>query len=100
MVTINSLHVLLIGIFFLVTSQIASFQESLLSFMLIVGIILVVVGIIGGIMKIIGKKIKKELGKEGKQKSLISKNNYFTYFLIALAAICILYGYLAIPSTI
>ena len=63
MVTIHSLHLLFIGIFFLVASQAAPFEEQLLFFMLIIGIILVILGIFFRIVRTIGLKIKKEFGK-------------------------------------
>ena len=72
MVTIITIHLLFIGIFFLTTSQVAPFQEQLLSFMMIIGIVLVSLAIIFRIVKAVGKKIKKEaeafLGKKPKQK--------------------------------
>ena len=101
MVVVHTLHLLFIGIFFLTVSQVAPFQESVLSYMLIIGIILVSVAIFGRILKAIGKKIKKELVKEEKpkQKFLVSKNNYLTYFLIFLAFIFTLYGLMTMPGT-
>ncbi len=99
MVHVNTLHLLFIGIFFLTVSQVAPFQESVLSFMLTIGIILVSVAIFGRILKAIGKKIKKELVKEEKPKQKpVSKNNYLTYFLIFLAFIFTLDGLLILPS--
>jgi len=95
----GTLHLLFIGIFFLVVSQVAPFQEQLLSFMLIIGIILVSVAIIGRILKTIGKKIKKELVKEEKPKIPVSKNNYLTYFLIFLAFISTLSGLMTMSSS-
>ncbi len=96
MVVVHSLHILFIGIFFLTVSQVAPFQEQLLSFMMIIGIVLVSLGIIFRIIKAVGMKIKKEaeefLGKKPKQKFPVSKNNYLTYFLIFLAFISTLYG--------
>jgi len=102
MVHVNTLHLLFIGIFFLTVSQVAPFQESVLSFMLTIGIILVSVAIFGRILKAIGKKIKKELVKEEKpkQKFPVSKNNYLTYFLIFIAFISTLYGLMTMPSTL
>jgi len=100
MVTVHSLHLLFIGIYFLIVGQFASFQEELLSFMLILGIILISIAIIGRIIKVIGMKIKKELGKEQNSKQiLVSKNNYLTYFLIAIAVISTLYGLMTMPSS-
>jgi len=100
MVTVNTIHLLFIGIYFLIVGQFASFQEELLSFMLILGIILISIAIIGRIIKVIGMKIKKELGKEQNSKQiLVSKNNYLTYFLIAIAVISTLSGLLTITST-
>ena len=99
MVYVNTLHLLFIGIFFLTVSQVAPFQESVLSFMLTIGIILVSVAIFGRILKAIGKKIKKELVKEEKPKQKpVSKNNYLTYFLIFLAFIFTLDGLMTMPS--
>ena len=99
MVVVHSLHLLFIGIFFLTVSQVAPFQEQLLSFMMIIGIILVSVAIFGRILKAIGKKIKKELVKEEKPKQKpVSKNNYLTYFLIFLAFIFTLDGLMTMPS--
>ena len=94
MVTVHTLHLLFIGIFFLTVSQVAPFQEQLLSFMLIIGIILVILGIIFRIVRTVGLKIKKELGKteNHKQKFSVSKNYYLTYFLIVLAFISTLSG--------
>ncbi len=103
MVVVHSLHLLFIGIFFLTVSQVAPFQEQLLSFMMIIGIVLVSLGIIFRIIKAVGMKIKKEaeefLGKKPKQKFPVSKNNYLTYFLIFLAFIFTLDGLMTIPST-
>jgi len=103
MVTIITLHILFIGIFFLTVSQVAPFQEIILSFMMIIGIILVSLGIIFRIIKTVGMKIKKEaeefLGKKPKQKFPVSKNNYLTYFLIFLAFIFTLYGLMTMPGT-
>ena len=93
MVTMYSLHLLIIGIYFLIVSQVAPFDDQLLSFMLMIGILLIVLGIIFRILKVIGKKIRKELGKGKNPKQiLISKNYYFTYFLIAVAFISTFYG--------
>ena len=103
MVVVHSLHILFIGIFFLTVSQVAPFQEQLLSFMMIIGIVLVSLGIIFRIIKAVGMKIKKEaeefLGKKPKQKFPVSKNNYLTYFLIFLAFIFTLYGLMTMPGT-
>jgi len=103
MVTIITLHLLFIGIFFLTVSQVAPFQEMILSFMMIIGIILVFLGIIFRIIKAGGMKIKKEaeefLGKKPKQKFPVSKNYYLTYFLIFLAFIFTLVGLMTMPST-
>jgi len=99
MVVVHTLHLLFIGIFFLTVSQVAPFQELVLSFMLIIGIILVSVAIIGRILKTIGKKIKKELVKEEKPKIPVSKNNYLTYFLIFLAFISTLSGLMTMSSS-
>jgi len=99
MVTVHSLHLLFIGIYFLTVSQVAPFQEQLLSFMLIIGIVLVSLAIIFRIIIAVGKKIKKELVKEEKPKQKpVSKNNYLTYFLIFLAFIFTLDGLLILPS--
>ena len=103
MVTIITLHILFIGIFFLTVSQVAPFQEQLLSFMLIIGIVLVSLAIIFRIIIAVGMKIKKEaeafLQKKLKQKFPVSKNNYLTYFLIFLAFIFTLWGLMTMPST-
>jgi len=72
MVVVHSLHLLFIGIFFLTVSQVASFQESVLSFMMIIGIILVSVAIVGRILKAIGKKIKKRVSERRKTQTKIS----------------------------
>ena len=100
MVTIHSLHLLFIGIFFLVVSQVAPFQELILSFMLIIGIILVVLGIFFRIVKTIGLKIKKGLEQEGKSKqNSIPRNYYFSYFLISMAFIFTIVGVISMPNT-
>jgi len=100
MVYVNTLQLLFIGIFFLTVSQVAPFQEQLLSFMMIMGIVLVSLAIIFRIVKAIGKKIKKEFVKEEKPKQKpVSKNNYLTYFLIFLAFIFTLDGLMTMPST-
>ena len=103
MVTINTLQVLFIGLYFLTASQLAPFQEHILTSMLIIGIILLIIGIIFRIIKVVGMKIKKEaeefLGKKPKQKLTVSKNYYFTYFLIFLAFIFTLWGYSTMPNT-
>ncbi len=100
MVTIYSLHLLFIGIFFLTVSQVAPFQEQLLLFMLIIGIILVILGIYFRIVRAIGLKVKKAIGKTGNPKQIqVSKNHYLTYFLIAIAVNSTLYGLMTIPST-
>ncbi len=99
MVVVHSLHLLFIGIFFLTVSQVAPFQEQLLSFMLIIGIILVSLAIIFRIIIAVGMKIKKELVKEEKPKQKpVSKNNYLTYFLIFLAFISTLGGFVTMSS--
>ena len=102
MVTIITTHLLVIGIFFLIVSQVAPFHETILLFMMIIGIILVFLGIIFKIVKAVGLKIKKEaeefLGKKPKQKFPVSKNYYLTYFLIFLAFIFTLYGLFTMPS--
>ncbi len=88
MVVVHSLHLLFIGIFFLTVSQVAPFQEQLLSFMMIIGIVLVSLGIIFRLIIAVGKKIKKELVKakmtseSDKGKFPVSKNNYLSYFLL------------------
>ena len=99
MATIHSLHLLFIGIFFLVTSQVATFQEQLLSFMLIIGIILVILGIIFRILRAVGLKIKKEFGKTENPKQKFPKNYYLSYFLISLAVIFTLVGLMTMSST-
>ena len=105
MVTVHSLHLLFIGSFFLTASQIAPFQEPLLLFMLIIGIILVFLGIIFRRIKTVGMKIRKEIRKakniseSDKQKFPVSKNYYLTYFLIFLAFIFTLWGLLTMPGT-
>ena len=100
MVTIISLHVLIIGIYFLIVSQVAPFEDQLLSFMMSIGIILVVLGIIFRIIKAVGIKIKKAMATEEKlkQKVPVSKNYYLTYFLIFLAFIFTLSGLMTMPS--
>jgi len=72
MVVVHTLHLLFIGIFFLTVSQVAPFQESVLSFMLIIGIILVSVAIFGRILKAIGKKIKKRVSERRKTQTKTS----------------------------
>ena len=105
MVHAHALHLLFIGIFFLIVSQIAPFQEIILSFMMIIGIILVSLGIIFRIIIVVALKIKKEIMKAkktsdlDKQKFPVSKNNYLTYFLIFLAFIFTLWGLMSMPST-
>jgi len=101
MVHVNTLHLLFIGIYFLIVSQVAPFQEQLLSFMMIIGIIFVFLGIIFRIVKAIGMKIKKAMVKveKPKQKFPVSKNNYLSYFLIFLALIFTLSGLMTMPST-
>ena len=100
MVSIHTLHFLIIGIFFITVSQFAPFQESLLSFMLTIGIIVMVLAIIFRTIKAVGMKIKNEIMTKEKyqQKNLISKNCYFTYLLIALAFISTFYGYVTMAS--
>ncbi len=102
MVHVNTLHLLFIGIYFLVVSQVAPFEEQLLSSMMTIGIILVVLGIIFRIIKAVGMKIKKEMmeGEKPKQKISISKNYYLTYFLIFLAFIFTFYGLMTMPITL
>lgn len=98
MVTVYSLHLLFIGIYFLVVSQVASFQESLLLFMLMIGIILVIMGIFFRIIRATGLKVKKAIGKTGNPKQIpVSKNYYLTYFLIAIAFISTLGGLMTMP---
>jgi len=72
MVVVHTLHLLFIGIFFLTVSQVAPFQESVLSFMLIIGIILVSVAIFGRILKAIGKKNKKRVSERRKTQTKTS----------------------------
>ena len=100
MVTIFSLHLLIIGIYFLIASQVAPFSWELLSLMMIIGIILVFLGIIFRIIKTVGMKIKKAMVSEEKlkQKVPVPKNYYLTYFLIFLAFILTLYGLMSMPS--
>ena len=100
MVTVFSLHLLIIGIYFLIASQVAPFSWQLLSLMLIIGIILVFLGIIFRIIRAIGMKIKKAVVAEEKlkQKVPVSKNYYLTYFLIFLAFIFTLSGLMTMPS--
>jgi len=98
--TIYSLHLLFIGIFFLVVSQITPFQELVLSLMVFVGIVLVISGIYFRILRVIALKIKKGLGKTENSKQKSPKNYNLTYFLIALAVVFILYGYMTMPSTV
>ena len=97
MVTVNTIHLLFIGIYFLIVGQLASFQEELLSFMLILGIVLVIIVIIGRILKAVGIKIKKEIGKTENPNQKFPKNYYLTYFLIAIAVISTLYGLMTMP---
>ena len=98
--TIHSMHLLFVGIFFLVVSQIAPFQESLLLFMLIIGIIVVISGIFFRIVKTIGLKIKNGLDRERKHKqNPISKNYYFSYFLISMGFIFTIIGVMTMPNT-
>ncbi len=101
MVHVISLHLLFIGIYFLIASQVAPFQEVLLSFMMIIGIILVFLAIIFRIIKAVGMKIKKEMAKvkKPKQKFPVSKNYYLSYFLIFLAFIFTLSGLMTMPSS-
>ncbi len=100
MVTIISLHVLIIGIYFLIVSQVAPYEDQLLSFMMSIGTILVVLGIIFRIIEAVGIKIKKAMATEEKlkQKVPVSKNYYLTYFLIFLAFIFTLSGLMTMPS--
>jgi len=102
MVHVISLHLLFIGIYFLIVSQFAPFEEQLLSSMMTVGIILVALGIIFRIIKAVGMKIKKAMVKEEKpeQKFPVTKNNYLSYFLIFLAFIFTLYGLMTMPITL
>jgi len=72
MVVVHTLHLLFIGIFFLTVSQVTPFQESVLSFMLTIGIILVSVAIVGRILKAIGKKNKKRVSERRKTQTKIS----------------------------
>ncbi len=101
MVHVITLHLLFIGIYFLIASQVAPFQEVLLSFMMIIGIILVFLAIIFRIIKAVGMKIKKEMAKvkKPKQKFPVSKNYYLSYFLIFLAFIFTLSGLMTMSSS-
>ncbi len=101
MVHVITLHLLFIGIYFLIASQVAPFQEVLLSFMMIIGIILVFLAIIFRIIKAVGMKIKKArvTGEKPKQKFPVSKNYYLSYFLIFLAFIFTLSGLMTMPSS-
>lgn len=101
MVTIFSLHLLVIGIYFLIASQVAPFSSQLLSLMLVIGIILVFWGIIFRMIKTVGMKVKKAIVTEEKlkQKVPVSKNYYLTYFLVFLAFIFTVYGLMTMPST-
>ena len=94
MVTIHTLHLFSIAIFFLVVSQVAPFQEPLLVLILIVGIVLTILGIIFRIVRTIGFKIKKTIGKTETKQILVSKNYYFSYFLIVLAFVLTLVGFI------
>jgi len=101
MVHVITLHLLFIGIYFLIVSQVAPFQEQLLSFMMIIGIILVSLAIIFRIVKTVGMKIKKAMVKveRPKRKLPVSKNYYLSYFLIFLAFIFTLSGLMTMPSS-
>ena len=100
MVHVITLHLLIIGIYFLIVSQVAPFQEQLLSFMMSIGIILVFLAIIFRIILSVGMKIKKAMVKaeKPKQKFPVSKNYYLSYFLIFLAFIFTLYGLMNMQS--
>ncbi len=101
MVYVNTRQLLVIGIYFLVVSQVAPFQEQLLLFMMIIGIILVLIAIFFMIVKAIGLKIKKAMVKEEKpkQKIPVPKISYLSIFLIFLAFIFTLGGVMTMPST-
>ncbi len=100
MVHVITLHLLFIGIYFLIASQVAPFQETLLSFMMIIGIILVFLAIIFRIILSVGMKIGKIVkGDKPQQKFPVSKNYYLSYFLIFLAFIFTLGGLMTMPST-
>jgi protein-S-isoprenylcysteine O-methyltransferase Ste14 len=99
MVTIYSLHLLIIGIFFLVVSQTAPFQDFVLSLMMFIGIVLAISGAYFRIVKMIALKVKKVAGKTEKPKKEFPKNYNLTYFLIALAVAFVGYGYMTMPGT-
>ena len=89
---------LIIGIYFIVASQVLPFQDELLPFMLIIGVVLVVLGTIFRIIRTVGLKIKKELVKAENSKLKIKGNNYLTYFLIFVAIITTLDGLMTMPK--
>jgi len=101
MVHVITLHLLLIGIYFLIVSQVAPFQEQLLSFMMAIGIILVFLAIIFRIILLVGMKIGKMRHGEqfNKHEFPESKNYYLSYFLIFLAFIFTLGGLMTMPSS-
>ena len=89
---------LIIGIYFIVASQVLPFQDELLPFLLIIGVVLVVLGTIFRIIRTVGLKIKKELVKAENSKLKIKGNNYLTYFLIFVAIITTLDGLMTMPK--
>lgn len=94
MVTIHSLHLLVIGIVFIVVSQIAFFEGGVLSLMLFIGVVLTVSGVYFRIVRTIGLKAKKAMNKTEQSEQKYPKNYNLTYFLVGLLVTFIVYGYM------
>lgn len=94
MVTIHSLHLLVIGIVFIVVSQITFFEGGILSLMLFIGVVLTVSGVYFRIVRTIGLKAKKAMNKTEQSEQKYPKNYNLTYFLVGLLVTFIVYGYM------
>jgi len=94
MATIHSLHLLVIGIVFIIVSQIASFEEGVLSLMLFIGVVLAVSGAYFRIIRTIGLRVKKTVNKTKQSKQKYPKNYTLTIFLVGLLVTFIVYGYM------
>ena len=98
MVTIHSLHLLVIGIIFIAVSQILFFEEGVLSLMLFIGVVLAVSGAYFRIVRTIGLRVKKAINKTEPPKQEYPKNYNLTYFLVGLLVAFIVYGYMTMTS--
>jgi len=99
MVTIHSLHLLVLGIAFIAVSYTALFDGMVLSLMLFIGVVLAISGVYFKIVKTIALRVKKAADKTEKPKQAFPKNYNLTIFFIGLLVTFIVYGYMTMPGT-